>query len=311
MGDTILYLLRLLDHEENSVVEMALETIAVIITGGVACIERLLTLGVAPLLAKLLLSHKDQMVIKWTCMCVADIVVVGHNIESLVTDEIVNRLVEICADAEDLNGNCYYVSSIAICKIVPFFCETFFYLIIYLTKFVFTLIFSFIHEASIDVEKAQMFIDCLINNPHLALMAVQVLAAIARSTNMDDLAKQVLLNNAVVSRLVSLLDLSNYGPTSTAAVDCLRSFVDSSSAQLKNAVVNSVVVPHLTAIFIELLQPPMVQLDDEEEYRSEVIIFLLAILRDDDFQKFHHDVAMAIANYMTIGNKSHTFLIDI
>ena len=126
MGDTILYLLRLLDHEENSVVEMALETIDVIITGGVACIERLLTLCVAPLLAKLLLSHKDQMVIKWTCLCVADIVVVGHNIESLVTDEIVNRLVEICADAEDLNGNCYYFSSIAICKIVPFFCETFF-----------------------------------------------------------------------------------------------------------------------------------------------------------------------------------------
>ena len=125
MGDTILYLLRLLDHEENSVVEKALQIIYIIIVGGVVHNERLLAAGVAPLLAKLLLSHKDQEVISWTSICVSYIAVVaGHNIESLVTDEVVNRLVEICGD-ENIGELCHEWSSNAISSIIPL-CKIFF-----------------------------------------------------------------------------------------------------------------------------------------------------------------------------------------
>ena len=127
MGDTILYLLRLLDHEENSVVEKALQIIYIIIVGPYRVVhtERLLAAGVAPLLAKLLLSHKDQEVISWTSICVSYIAVVaGHNIESLVTDEVVNRLVEICGDV-NIGELCHEWSSNAISSIIPL-CKIFF-----------------------------------------------------------------------------------------------------------------------------------------------------------------------------------------
>ena len=140
-------------------------------------------------------------------------------------------------------------------------------------------------------------------------MATQVLASIANSTNTDDLIKEALvMNNGAVSRIVSLLGVPN-GRIRMAAMNCLRCFVDSSSVQLKKAVANSEMVARLTELMMKFYQPQMIGLlmAEDDEY-AEVISFLISILRDEDFQQFHHEIAIAIADYI---GKSYTFLLCI